>query len=169
MTVNFQTNLIIKGIIAIEAVSKMSSIVNNANKYSVRAGPLYTMVTLICLWSAAASAYGQWKSGGLSSDQHLLAVYKQIDSWTLGYNLFADVWLGTSVVESSVGVSESRFLPSLIGFRYITGKAVSLTISRRTQPSATLACLLITFFRTRVSLCPVGNSIIFTFYWLNLF
>jgi hypothetical protein len=38
-----QTNLAIKGIIAIEAMSKMSSIVNqasNVDKYSVRAGLL---------------------------------------------------------------------------------------------------------------------------------
>ena len=27
-----------------------------------------------------------------------------MSSWTLGYNLFADIWLDTGVVESSVGV-----------------------------------------------------------------
>jgi hypothetical protein len=43
----------------------------------------------------------------LGSDQHLLAAYGQSnDSWTLGYNLFADVWLGTNLVEQSVGVLE---------------------------------------------------------------
>jgi hypothetical protein len=43
----------------------------------------------------------------LSGDQHLLAGYGQSnDSWTLGYNLFADVWLGTNLVEQSVGVLE---------------------------------------------------------------
>jgi hypothetical protein len=46
----------------------------------------------------------------LSSDQHLLATYGQADSWTLGYNLFADVLLGTNVVESSVGIREYSFL-----------------------------------------------------------
>ena len=40
----------------------------------------------------------------MGSDQHLLAAYGQSDSWTLGYNLFADVWLGTNLVEPSVGV-----------------------------------------------------------------
>jgi len=44
----------------------------------------------------------------LASDQHLFATYQLVDSWTLGYNLFADVWLRTNVVESSVGVC--RFL-----------------------------------------------------------
>ena len=38
-----------------------------------------------------------------SADQHILAVYGQ-DSWTLGYNLFADRWLGTTLVEQSVSV-----------------------------------------------------------------
>ena len=46
----------------------------------------------------------------MSSDQHLLAVYGQTNSWTLGYNLFADVWLDTNLVESSVGVFEYSFL-----------------------------------------------------------
>jgi hypothetical protein len=46
----------------------------------------------------------------LGSDQHLLATYGQVDSWTLGYNLFADKWLGTNLVESSVSVREYSFL-----------------------------------------------------------
>ena len=46
----------------------------------------------------------------MSSDQNLLAVYGQTNSWTLGYNLFADVWLETNLVESSVGVFEYSFL-----------------------------------------------------------
>ena len=59
---------------------------------------------LICSQSAAAGLYGQWKSLALSTDQHILAVYGQANSWTLGYNLFADMWLGTNLVESSVGI-----------------------------------------------------------------
>ena len=30
-------------------------------------------------------------------------MYEQANSWTLGYNLFADVWLGTNLVDPSVG------------------------------------------------------------------
>ena len=33
-------------------------------------------------------------------------MYGQTNSWTLGYNLFADVWLGTNLVDQSVGVLE---------------------------------------------------------------
>ncbi|KAF8497618.1 hypothetical protein F5888DRAFT_1699470, partial [Russula emetica] len=42
--------------------------------------------------------------------------YGQTNSWTLGYNLFADVWLllGTDVVESSVYAGHSNFLDNLV-------------------------------------------------------
>jgi hypothetical protein len=58
----------------------------------------------------------------LGSDQHILAAYGQSsDSWTLGYNLFADVWLGTSLVESSVGVFESSLLAISDQFQVYNG------------------------------------------------
>ena len=47
----------------------------------------------------------------MTGDGHLIAAYGQEESWTLGYNLFADVWLGTNVVESSVSVF--LFMPHL--------------------------------------------------------
>ncbi|KAI9430127.1 hypothetical protein H4582DRAFT_2133831 [Lactarius indigo] len=90
LSTNNQTNLAIKGIVAIRAMSEMSSIVKHAadaDRYS----------------GAAASIYAQWKSLALGSDNRLLAVYRLTSSWSLGYNMFADVWLNTSVVESSVG------------------------------------------------------------------
>ncbi|KAI0278702.1 hypothetical protein BGY98DRAFT_916704, partial [Russula aff. rugulosa BPL654] len=101
LTVNNQTNLAIKGIIAIQAMSKMASVVNrtdDVNKYT----------------DAATKLYNQWKSLALSSDLHLLAVYGQSDSWTLGYNLFADVWLDTNLVESSVYDGHSSFMDNLV-------------------------------------------------------
>ncbi|KAH8999019.1 hypothetical protein EDB83DRAFT_897501 [Lactarius deliciosus] len=100
LTTNNQTNLAIKGIVAIEAMSKMSSVVKrtaDADKYS----------------NIAASLYSQWRSLALDSDQHLLAVYRQEGSWTLGYNLFADVWLDTGVVESSIFNGQSNFVDNL--------------------------------------------------------
>ncbi|KAH9079604.1 hypothetical protein EDB83DRAFT_2216395 [Lactarius deliciosus] len=86
-----QTNLAIKGIIAIKAMSQMSSFVDkttNFDKYH----------------NTSLRLYAQWKSLALAGDEHLLGVYGNMSSWTLGYNLFADVWLNTSVVESSVSV-----------------------------------------------------------------
>jgi len=52
----------------------------------------------------ATDLYLEWKTAGLGSDQHLLARYHDGEnpSWTLGYNLFADKWLGLGLVEESV-------------------------------------------------------------------
>jgi len=116
-----QTNLAIKGIIAVEAMSRMSSIVKQAADADRYRGD-------------AARLYSQWKSLGLSSrDQHVLAVYGQANTWTLGYNLFADVWLGTNLVEASVGVRKCGnyfFSLTLITFRFMMDTAGSLTTSR---------------------------------------
>ena len=59
----------------------------------------------------------------MGNDQHLLAVYGQSDSesWTLGYNLFADVWLGTNLVEQSVGVLGYSILTVSDQFQVYTG------------------------------------------------
>ncbi|KAH9171798.1 hypothetical protein EDB89DRAFT_2070371 [Lactarius sanguifluus] len=100
LTAANQTNLAIKGIIAIEAMSKMSSVVKqtaDVAKYS----------------ETAARLYSQWKILALDSDQHLLAAYGQEGTWTLGYNLFADAWLDTGVVESSVFDGQSSFIDNL--------------------------------------------------------
>ena len=51
-------------------------------------------------------------------------MYGQSDSWTLGYNLFADVWLGTDLVEPSVGgvqVLEYSFLAASDQFQVYAG------------------------------------------------
>ncbi|KAH9021897.1 hypothetical protein EDB85DRAFT_2293347 [Lactarius pseudohatsudake] len=97
LTTTNQTNLAIKGIIAIKAMSKMSSVVKqttDADKYS----------------TTSARLYSQWKSFALASDQHLFATFGEVGSWTLGYNLFADAWLDTGVVESSVSNGQSSFI-----------------------------------------------------------
>jgi hypothetical protein len=62
------------------------------------------MAKLTGLKNTAANLYAQWKSLALTSGQHLLAYYGHVNSWSLGYNLFADVWLGTNVVDSSVSI-----------------------------------------------------------------
>jgi hypothetical protein len=46
---------------------------------------------------------------GFGSNQQLLSVYNKLDSWTIGYNLFADKWLGTEVVEEWVYMFISSF------------------------------------------------------------
>ena len=66
--------------------------------------------------------YGLWKGFAVASDQHLLAAYGQSnDSWTLGYNLFADVWLSIGLVELSVGVLECSLLAVSDPFQVLNG------------------------------------------------
>jgi len=64
--------------------------------------------------NAAADLYYQWKGFALATDPHLLGVYGQTNSWTLGYNLFADVWLGTELVEPPVYARHSNFIDNLV-------------------------------------------------------
>jgi hypothetical protein len=65
----------------------------------------------------ASSLYSQWKGLALASDQHLVAIYGLPNTWTLGYNIFADRWLNTSVVESSVGICRFCSFSTLIVFQ----------------------------------------------------
>ena len=48
-------------------------------------------------------------------------MYGQNNSWTLAYNLFADVWLGTNLVESSVGIFECSFIAFPYEFQVYDG------------------------------------------------
>ncbi|KAH9026504.1 hypothetical protein EDB85DRAFT_2291888 [Lactarius pseudohatsudake] len=105
-----QTGLAIKGIIAIKAMSQMSLSVNMATdfeKYS----------------STSSRLYAQWKSLALTDDKHLLEVYGDMKSSSLGYDLFPDLWLNTSVVESSVYNGQSSFIYNLSLYPDTTGWA----------------------------------------------
>ncbi|KAH9006698.1 hypothetical protein EDB83DRAFT_2236684 [Lactarius deliciosus] len=92
-----QTGLAIKGIIAIKAMSQMSLSVNMTTDFEKYSG-------------TSSRLYAQWKSLALTDDKHLLEVYGDMKWSSLGYDLFPDLWLNTSVVESSVGVCYSAFL-----------------------------------------------------------
>ncbi|KAA1474523.1 hypothetical protein DENSPDRAFT_860385 [Dentipellis sp. KUC8613] len=98
-----QTNLAVKGIIAIKAMSDLSSALgqfSDAQQYSANATQLVQ----------------QWQAQALSSDKtHLLAAYGQQDTSTIAYNLFADKWLGTNLVDQSVYEAQSAFYSSQLG------------------------------------------------------
>ncbi|TFK92183.1 DUF1793-domain-containing protein [Polyporus arcularius HHB13444] len=85
-----QTNLAIKGIIGIKAMSQIASLVGDttrANNYS----------------SIAASYQTQWQNFALSSDKtHLTLAYGNSASWGLSYNLYADKLLKTNVFPQSI-------------------------------------------------------------------
>ncbi|KAI9446170.1 hypothetical protein H4582DRAFT_2052271 [Lactarius indigo] len=85
LSANNQTNLAIKGIIAIKAMSKMNSIVKrdaDIDKYS----------------SAAASLYARWESLALTGDKHLLATYNQVYNGQSNFinNISLDLDFGNS-------------------------------------------------------------------------
>ncbi|OCH92918.1 DUF1793-domain-containing protein [Obba rivulosa] len=85
-----QTNLAIKGIVGIKAMSEIATVVGDtarSTNYS----------------SIAASYVPQWQQFATSSDgKHLTLSYGNNSSWGLSYNMFADVLLNTSVFPTSV-------------------------------------------------------------------
>ncbi|KAI0312207.1 hypothetical protein OF83DRAFT_677991 [Amylostereum chailletii] len=101
LTIANQTNLAIKGIIAIKAMSMIATLTGNtadATTYSNKSQDLYT----------------QWKSHALADDGHMLLAYgADGSSFSLGYNVFADLWLGTGVVDSDVTSGLSRQVKNL--------------------------------------------------------
>ncbi|KAI0312481.1 hypothetical protein OF83DRAFT_1067104 [Amylostereum chailletii] len=99
-----QTNLAIKGIIAVKAMSMLASLTGNsadATTYLNKSQDLYT----------------QWKSNAFASDGHMLLAYgDETASFSLGYNVFADLWLGTGVVDSGVTSVLSGQVNNLFSF-----------------------------------------------------
>ncbi|KAK0199053.1 hypothetical protein F5146DRAFT_118166 [Armillaria mellea] len=92
------TNLAIKGIIAIKAMSEISQAVGrseDAATYSSKAE------SYVDLWQTAAGSTG-----------HLLSTYgatADLSTWSLVYNLFADKLLGTELVDSSIYTNQDTF------------------------------------------------------------
>ncbi|GJE95228.1 DUF4965 and DUF1793 domain-containing protein [Phanerochaete sordida] len=103
------TNLALKGIIAIGAMSQMSEAARqqeDAARYS----------------SIARLYASSWASLAVGSDQHILAAFGDPDpSWTLAYNLFADKWLGTNLFNDSLLTSETKFIQHLFGSTKFSG------------------------------------------------
>ncbi|EIM89463.1 uncharacterized protein STEHIDRAFT_52330 [Stereum hirsutum FP-91666 SS1] len=92
-----QTNLALKGIIAIKAMSELSSALEVPEDRELYA-------------NKAADLYSQWKALAVDSPtSSLLATYGQSSSWTLGDNIFFDLWLQTGLVEESVRISLRHF------------------------------------------------------------
>ncbi|KAH9978435.1 hypothetical protein BJV77DRAFT_1073912 [Russula vinacea] len=92
-----QTDLAIKGIIAIKAMSVMSNVAGQSTTYS----------------NIADAYYAQWKSQALSSDNHLLIQYRNESSWSLGENMFADMWLQTGLISQDIFTAHVNFLKTV--------------------------------------------------------
>ncbi|KAG8707228.1 hypothetical protein FRC09_001952 [Ceratobasidium sp. 395] len=84
-----QTNLAIKGIIGIRAMSEIATILgktDDAKKYS----------------DIAASYIPQWQKFATSSENHLMLQYNNPTSWGIAYNLYADKLFGFNLFPKSV-------------------------------------------------------------------
>ncbi|KAN0113464.1 hypothetical protein V8E52_007745 [Russula decolorans] len=97
LTISNQTNLAIKGIIAIKAMSVMNEVAGQSGAYS----------------TIADAYYAQWKSHALGSDNHLLVQYGDESSWSLGENMFADLWLQTGLISQDIFAAHVNFLKSV--------------------------------------------------------
>ncbi|KAI0310959.1 hypothetical protein OF83DRAFT_814390 [Amylostereum chailletii] len=82
--------------------------------------------------------YVQWKSHALAEDGHMLLAYgADSSSFSLGYNVFADLWLGTGVVDSDVTSGLSRQVNNLFSFspgNTQFGVAMDSTVLDRIRP-----------------------------------
>ncbi|PCH43484.1 hypothetical protein WOLCODRAFT_103601 [Wolfiporia cocos MD-104 SS10] len=85
------TNLAVKGIIALNAMSRMSAAMHQGNDYE-----RYAQVS--------SNLIEQWQSAAMASDHsHLVADYgNSSESWALMYNLYPDRLLSTSLLNQSV-------------------------------------------------------------------
>ncbi|KAF9039547.1 DUF1793-domain-containing protein [Hymenopellis radicata] len=92
------TNLAIKGILGIKAMSEISSALGEHDDSSTYS-------------EQASSFYDQWKSLA-DSQGHLVSTYNELSSWALIYNLFADKLLGTKLVDNSIYTQQDSFYAS---------------------------------------------------------
>ncbi|KAJ6539468.1 hypothetical protein B0H19DRAFT_960516 [Mycena capillaripes] len=85
-----QTNLAIKGIVGIKAMSVIAGILGDTEKSANYS-------------STAASYVSQWQTLAISSDQsHLTLSYSDSSSWGLSYNLYADKLLGLDLFPDAI-------------------------------------------------------------------
>lgn len=87
------SNLIIKGIIALSAMSRISDAAgqsSDASRYRDKANEY------VKIWEERAKSAG---------GDHLKSTFGENDSWALIYNLFVDKWLGTNIVQDNVSPS----------------------------------------------------------------
>ncbi|TFY66481.1 hypothetical protein EVG20_g4614 [Dentipellis fragilis] len=97
-----QPNLEFKGIVALQAMSLLSSAVGNVD----HANHFYN--------SSHTHAQNWYDKALNPSNGQMLATFGQGDSWSIGYNLFADVWLKTGIANSTILSAQSALYDSLL-------------------------------------------------------
>ncbi|KAI0375561.1 DUF1793-domain-containing protein [Pilatotrama ljubarskyi] len=95
-----QTNLAIKGIVGIKAMSEIAAIAGDSAKSSSYS-------------STAEQLAQQWQKLAMASDgSHLTLAYGNSSSWGLTYNLYADKLLGTNVFPQSLYDLQTKWYSS---------------------------------------------------------
>ena len=96
-----QTNLAIKGIVGISAMSHVSSLVNdptNSENYS----------------STASSYYSQWENFAIDpSGKHTMLSYQWRSTYSLLYNTYPDVLLDLNLIPQSLYDMQSAWYPTV--------------------------------------------------------
>ncbi|PCH43429.1 DUF1793-domain-containing protein, partial [Wolfiporia cocos MD-104 SS10] len=112
------TNLAIKGIIGIQAMSEISKAVQedtDSQKFA----------------TTASTYISTWKSLALSSNQqNILFAYGDSGSWGLMYNLYADLLLQTHLVDETIYQDQSAFYGRLIQNHNGSGKPLVSAIDK---------------------------------------
>ncbi|VDB95306.1 unnamed protein product [Peniophora sp. CBMAI 1063] len=97
-----QANLALKGIIAVQAMSKISALLKNSTGQAAYS-------------SQAKSLYSQWSAQALTTDGHIRFTYEGTDStFTLGYNIFWDLYLETGLLNATVVNDQTNYVGSQI-------------------------------------------------------
>ncbi|EMD40769.1 hypothetical protein CERSUDRAFT_111353 [Gelatoporia subvermispora B] len=92
-----QTNLAVKGIIGIKAMSEIATIAGDSARSSNYS-------------SIASSLISQWEQlATASGNNHLTLTYGDDTSWGLAYNLYADILLNTSLVPAQIYEMQSSW------------------------------------------------------------
>ena len=90
--------------------------------------------------NATQTLYSQWKGLALGSNNKMESVYGKPSTWTIGYGLYPDKWLGLDMIDSVVckaGVSPGK--PADIVTRFTAARPVNCSHfypTRRLLPSS---------------------------------
>lgn len=96
-----QTNLAIKGIVGLQAMSVISEVVGDSTQATMYA-------------NIAKEYYQQWEYFAIDpSEKHTLLGYEWRSSWGLLYNTFPDKLLGLGIVSESLYEMQSEWYPTV--------------------------------------------------------
>ena len=86
--------------------------------------------------------YAQWMARALASDGHILLSYGDSDdsSFTLGYNMFWDLELGTGLLDTSVVDAQVSYIGEHVQQYGIATNSTDTSLSAASASSVPLTC-----------------------------